>query len=40
LLADVVPFLADFLLPIARACESGASFEQRWPPGGRWTTGA
>src|SRR5262245_56488215 len=39
LLADVVPFLSDFLLPIARACESGASFEGRWPPGGPWTSG-
>jgi hypothetical protein len=35
-LADVVPFLSAFLLPIARACESGESFDQRWPPGGPW----
>ena len=37
MLADVVPFLAEFLLPIARACAAGESFEQRWPPGGPWT---
>jgi hypothetical protein len=36
-LSEVVPFLAKFLLPIARACESFESFEQRWPPGGPWT---
>jgi hypothetical protein len=40
LLADVVPFLSEFLLPIARACESGASFEGRWSPGGPWATGS
>lgn len=39
-LADVVPFLAEFLLPIARACAAGESFERRWPPGGSWTSGA
>jgi len=39
-LAEVVPFLADFLLPTARACESGEGFEQRWPAGGPWTTGS
>lgn len=38
-LADVVPFLAEFLVPIARACAAGESFEQRWPPGGSWTSG-
>jgi hypothetical protein len=37
-LADVVQFLARFLLPIARACANGESFEQRWPPGGPWTS--
>ena len=36
-LSDLVPFLAGFLLPIARACESGASFERRWRAGGPWT---
>jgi len=36
-LAEVVPFLSEFLLPIARACAAGESFEQRWPPGGPWT---
>jgi len=39
-LAEIVPILAEFLLPIARACESGDSFEQRWPPGGPWATKA
>jgi hypothetical protein len=39
-LAEAVPFLAQFLLPIARACECGESFEQRWPPGGPWTSSA
>ena len=37
-LSDVVTFLAEFLLPIARAYERGDRFEQRWPPGGPWTT--
>jgi hypothetical protein len=37
-LAEVVPFLEQFLLPIARACERGESFEQRSLPGGPWTT--
>lgn len=36
-LADIVPILAEFLLPIAHACESAANFEARWPPGGPWT---
>lgn len=35
-LADVVPCLSEFLLPIARACESGESFNQSWSPGGPW----
>lgn len=35
-LAEVVAFLAAFLLPIARACESGESFERRWTAGGPW----
>lgn len=39
-LAGVVPVLAEFLLPIARACAAGESFEQRWPLGGPWTTNA
>jgi hypothetical protein len=38
-LADVVPFLSEFLLPIARACAAPETFEQRWPPGGPWTSG-
>jgi hypothetical protein len=37
-LSDVVTILAEFLLPIARACESGENFEQRWSPSGPWTT--
>lgn len=39
-LSAIVPFLAEFLLPIARAYERGESFDQRWPPGGPWTTAA
>jgi hypothetical protein len=35
-LAEVVPFLAEFLLPIARACERGESFDGRWTAGGPW----
>jgi hypothetical protein len=38
-LAEVVAFLAEFLLPIARTRAGGESFEQRWPPGGPWTLG-
>jgi hypothetical protein len=38
-LAQVVPFLAEFLLPIARDCESGEAFEGRWTVGGPWTRG-
>ena len=36
--AEVVPFLTQFLLPITRACAAGESIDQRWPPGGPWTT--
>lgn len=36
-LAEVVPFLAEFLLPIARACERRETFAKRWAPGGPWT---
>ncbi len=39
-LSDVMTLLADFLLPIARACASGDSFTKRWAPGGPWTTGS
>jgi hypothetical protein len=35
-LSELVTFLAKFLLPIARACESGESFDQSWSPGGPW----
>ena len=38
-LAEVVPLLAKFLLPIARASERGESFEGRWTAGGPWTRG-
>jgi hypothetical protein len=37
-LSEVVTFLAEFLSPIARACESGEIFDQRWAPGGPWTS--
>lgn len=39
-LAEVVPFLTLFLLPVARACAGGEGFEQHWPAGGPWTRGA
>ena len=39
-LSEVVTFLAEFLLPIARACANGERFNRRWSPGGPWTTGA
>jgi hypothetical protein len=39
MLAEVVPFLAEFLLPIARACESAEASEGRWTAGGPWTRG-
>jgi nucleotidyltransferase AbiEii toxin of type IV toxin-antitoxin system len=35
-LPEIVTFLAEFLLPIARACASGDTFHKRWPPGGPW----
>ena len=38
-LAEVVPFLAEFLLPIARACERGETFDHHWPAGGPWDRG-
>jgi hypothetical protein len=38
-LAELVRLLSEFLRPIARACEAGATFEQRWSPGGPWTSG-
>lgn len=37
-LSNVVPFLAGFLLPIARALASGESFDRHWSPGGPWST--
>lgn len=38
-LSEVVSLLAQFLLPIARARESGESFNRRWAAGGPWTGG-
>jgi hypothetical protein len=35
-LSEVVTLLAEFLLPVARACASGGSFEVRWSQGGPW----
>jgi Nucleotidyl transferase AbiEii toxin, Type IV TA system len=35
-LSEVVTSLGEFLLPIARACERGESFNRHWPPGGPW----
>jgi hypothetical protein len=37
-LSEVVSFLAEFLLPITRACADSKRFEQRWSPGGPWIT--
>jgi hypothetical protein len=39
-LSEVVIILAELLLPIARACASGASFDQSWSPGGPWSAAA
>lgn len=39
-LAEVAPFLTQFLVPIARACSGGEGFEQHWLPGGPWTSDA
>lgn len=38
-LTEVVPFLTEFLLPIAHACQRRETFEQRWSPGGPWSIG-
>jgi hypothetical protein len=35
-LGEVVAFLAQFLLPISRACAVGEPFAQHWPPNGPW----
>lgn len=35
-LSELVTFLAEFLLPVARACATGESFELRWTPSGLW----
>jgi hypothetical protein len=39
-LFDIVTVLAAFLLPIARACASNATFQMRWSPGGPWVAGS
>jgi predicted nucleotidyltransferase component of viral defense system len=36
-LSEVVTVLVEFLIPIARACASGESFNRHWSPGGPWT---
>jgi len=38
-LSEVVTFIAEFLLPIARACANAEGFERCWSPGGPWTSG-
>jgi hypothetical protein len=35
-LSEIIALLAAFLLPVARACATGAGFARRWPPGGPW----
>jgi hypothetical protein len=35
-LADVAQVVAEFLVPVARACAAGSDFEMRWPPTGPW----
>jgi hypothetical protein len=35
-LSEVVSLLAERLLPVARACANGESFERQWSPGGPW----
>lgn len=37
-LSEVVTMLAEFLLPVARACAKGESFSHGWVPGGPWTS--
>ena len=39
-LSEVVAFLGEFLLPVARACAHGDTFERGWMPGGPWTAGS
>jgi hypothetical protein len=36
-LSEAVTLLAEFLLPVARACANGEGFDQRWAQGGPWT---
>jgi hypothetical protein len=37
-ISEVVSFLSDFLVPVARACRNGELFELRWTPRGPWDT--
>jgi hypothetical protein len=37
-LADVVAFLSDFLVPVARACEGNVAFGAHWRPPGPWSS--
>jgi len=37
-LTELVTPLTELLLPIAHTCASGESFDERWSPGGPWTT--
>lgn len=39
-LSELAQFLAEFLLPAARACKRNERFEQRWSPGGPWSSAA
>jgi len=36
-LEEVISFIAEFLLPVARAASAGETFPNRWPPGGPWS---
>jgi hypothetical protein len=39
-LSAVVAILSEFLLPVARACVNGESFELHWSRGGPWASGS
>ncbi len=39
-LAEVVAFVAPFLLPVVHVLDSGESPALKWPPGGPWSHGA
>jgi predicted nucleotidyltransferase component of viral defense system len=36
--ADVIRFIADFLMPAVNAARAGSVFQMAWPPGGPWQT--